>query len=62
MQEMQFQSASWENPPEKEMTTYSSVLAWKIPGTEEPGTLQSRGHKEPNTTDWLCIHIHVHVV
>ena len=32
------------------MATHSSILAWKIPGTEEPGGLQSTGHKEPGTT------------
>ena len=30
-------SLSWEGPLEKEMTTYSSILAWEIPWTEEPG-------------------------
>ena len=32
-----------EDPLEKEMATHSSILAWKIPGTEEPGGLQSTG-------------------
>jgi len=32
-----------EDPLEKEMATHSSILAWKIPLTEEPGELQSRG-------------------
>jgi len=32
-----------EDPLEKEMTTHSSLLAWKIPWTEEPGSLQSMG-------------------
>ena len=35
------QSLRWEEPLEKEMVTYSSILTWKIPGTEEPGRLQS---------------------
>ena len=39
--ETQVQSLAWEDPLEKEMATYSSVLAWKIPWTEEPGGLQS---------------------
>ena len=30
-----------DDPPEKQMATYSSILAWEIPGTEEPGGLQS---------------------
>ena len=38
-----FQSLSWENPLEKGMATYSSILAWKIPWTEEPGGLQAMG-------------------
>ena len=33
----------WEDPPEKKMTTHSSILAWEIPWTEEPGGLQSMG-------------------
>ena len=33
----------WEDPLEKETATYSSILAWKIPWTEEPGRLQSMG-------------------
>jgi len=37
--EMKVQSLGWENPLEKEMATHSSVLAWKIPWTEEPGGL-----------------------
>ena len=36
---------------EKEMATYSSILAWRIPWTEEPGGLQSMGHKESDKTE-----------
>ena len=36
-------SLGWEDLLEKEMATYSSILAWKIPWTEEPGGLQSMG-------------------
>ena len=43
VQETQVQSLNWEDPLEKEMATPSSILAWKIPWTEEPGGLQSRG-------------------
>ena len=43
MEEMQFWSLGWEDPLEKEMTIYSSILAWQIPRTEEPGELQSMG-------------------
>ena len=43
MQETWVQSLVWEDPLEEEMATRSSVLAWEIPWTEEPGGLQSRG-------------------
>jgi len=35
------------------MATHSSICAWKIPWTEEPGGLQSMGHKESDTTEQL---------
>ena len=40
--ETQVRSLSWEDPREKDMATHSSILAWTIPRTEEPGGLQSR--------------------
>ena len=43
MQETQVQSLSQDDPLEKEMATHSSILAWRIPQTEEPGGLQSMG-------------------
>ena len=43
MQETWVQSLGQEDPLEKEMVTYSSILAWEIPLTEEPGGLQSTG-------------------
>ena len=43
MQETQVQSLDWEDPLEKGMAARSSILAWEIPGTEEPGRLQSMG-------------------
>ena len=43
MQETQVQSLGREDPLEKEMATHSSILAWEIPWTEEPGRLQSMG-------------------
>ena len=43
MQETRVQSMSWEDPLEKEMATHSSILAYSIPWTEEPGGLQSTG-------------------
>ena len=43
MKESQAQSLGQEDPLEKGMATYSSMLAWRIPWTEEPGGLQSTG-------------------
>ena len=43
MWETRVRSLGWENPLEKEMATHSSILAWKIPWTGEPGGLQSMG-------------------
>ena len=40
-QEIRVQSLGWEDPLEKEMATHSSVFAWRIPWTEEPGRLHS---------------------
>ena len=42
-EETQLRSLGWEYPLEKEMATHSSILAWKIPWTEDPGELQSMG-------------------
>ena len=42
-----------EDPLEKEMATHSSILAWRIPWTEELGGLQSTGRKESDTTERL---------
>jgi len=46
MQETKVQSLGWEDPLEKEMATHSSILAWEIPWTEEPGGLQSMGSQK----------------
>ena len=43
MQETQVPPLGWEDPLEEEMATYSSILAWSIPWTEEPGGPQSMG-------------------
>ena len=43
LQETQVRSLGQEDPLEKEMATHSSILAWRIPWTEEPGRLQSMG-------------------
>ena len=41
MQETQVRSLGWEDPLEKRMAVYSSILAWRVPWTEEPDGLQS---------------------
>ena len=56
MQETQVRSLGLEDPLEKEMVTHSSVLAWRIPWTEELGSLKSMGllrvgHDRTTTTD-----------
>ena len=43
MQETWFRYLGWEDPLEKKMATHSSILAWRIPSTEEPGGLQFMG-------------------
>ena len=43
VEETQVLSVGWEDPLEKEMAIHSSILAWKIPWTEEPDRLQSMG-------------------
>ena len=43
MQDTQVRSLGWEDPLEKGMATHSSILAWRIPWTEDPGGLQSMG-------------------
>ena len=43
MQETRVPSLGWEDPLKKEMATHSSILAWRIPWTEEPSGLQSMG-------------------
>ena len=50
MQETQVRFPGWEDPLEKEMATHSSILAWRIPWTEEPGRVQSIGLKESDPT------------
>ena len=41
--DVRVQFLGWKDPLEKEMATHSSIPAWRIPGTEEPGRLQSMG-------------------
>ena len=51
MWEIWVRSLGWEDPLEKEMATHSSILAWRIPWTEEPGRLQSTGSQRVGH-DW----------
>ena len=50
IQDMWIPSLGWEDPLERGMTTYSSILAWEIPWTEEPVRLQSTGLQESDRT------------
>ena len=49
VQESWVRSLGREDPLEKEMATHSSILAWRMPWTEEPGRLQSMGPQESDT-------------
>ena len=53
MQETWVRSLGQEDPLEKRMATHSCILDWRTPWTEKPGGLQSKGHKESNTTERL---------
>ena len=55
VQETRVRSLGWEDPLEKEMATHSSILAWRIPWTEEPGGLQSTGSQRVRH-DWATSH------
>ena len=59
MWELWVQSLSQEDPLEKGMTTHSSILAWRIPWTQEPGRLQSSGSQRVGMTERLT-HTHTH--
>ena len=50
LQETWVRSLDSEDPVEKEMATHSSIFAWRISWTEEPGGLQSMGSQESDTT------------
>ena len=51
MQETCVRSPSWEDPLEKGMATHSSILAWRIPWTEDLGGYSPWSHKESDTTE-----------
>ena len=55
MQETQIRSLGQEDPLEKGMATHSSILAWRIPWTEEPGGLSPWGCKESDITERLTL-------
>ena len=57
MQDTQVQSLGWEDPLKGELATLSSILAWKIPWTEEPSRLQSMGFQGVEH-DWVNQHAH----
>ena len=60
MQETWVQSLGWEDPLEKRMATYSKILAWRIPCTEELGGLQFTGRKESDTIERLHFHFRIY--
>ena len=49
---MQVQSLGWEDPLEKAMAIHSSILAWRIPPTEEPGESMEKGTTEDEMVGW----------
>lgn len=53
VKEIKVRSLGWEDPLEKGMATHSSLLAWRIPRTEEPGGCSPWGRKESDTTERL---------
>ena len=57
MQETQVQSLGQQDLLEKGMATHPSILAWRIPWTEEPGGLQSMGCNESDTTEQLTVSV-----
>ena len=55
IQETLVQFPGWEDPLKKEMAIHSSILAWRIPWTEDPGRLQSVGSQESHMTEQLTL-------
>ena len=58
-QETRVRSLGWEDLLEKGKATHSSILAWRIPWTEEPGGLSPRGCTESDKTEQLSTHTRV---
>ena len=61
LQETWVQSLGWEDLLEEEMATLSSILAWRIPWTEEPGRLQSIGSQRVGHDRVTNTHAHTHI-
>ena len=59
VQETWVQSPCWEDPLEKGMATHSSILAWRIPWTEEPDGLQSMGSQELDTAEQVTHYLYI---
>ena len=61
---MQVRTLGWEDSLEKEMAIHSSILAWEVPWTDEPGWLAESPrpwhHKKLNRTECLHVHAHTH--
>ena len=55
VQETWVRSLGWEDPLEKGMATHSSILAWRLPWTKDPGRLQSKGSQRVDTTEQLTL-------
>ena len=55
MQETWVRFLGWENPLEKGIAIHCSILAWKMPWSEEPGRLQSMVSQESDTTEQLIL-------
>ena len=55
IQETLVQYPGWEDPLKKEMAIHSSILAWRIPWTGDPGRLQSMGSQESHKTEQLTL-------
>ena len=62
MQEAQVRSLGQEDPLEKERAAHSSIHAWRIQWTEEPGGYSPWSHKELYTTEGLTLSLHLHLL
>ena len=60
VQETWVRSLGQKDPLEKAMATHTSILAWRIPWTEEPAGLHPRSHRESDMTEPLTLSLHFH--